>query len=142
MSKKFDSYGRFRGIKVKVDPVTGEVNLRMPFSDLEEILNSAILYKYSQIEKYKKELSKKKKSPRYLAIEENLEYCEGFLKTLQGLSGWVKSFLTRPKPEPRTKEDRFKVVNEIRKERLFIDSLIVSVSLHYTKKMIQSIFRS
>lgn len=124
MSKKFDSYGGYRGIKLRVDPITGEANLRIPFSELEEILTSAILHEYDSIEKCKKELSKKKKPPKYLAVEENLEYCTGYLATLRGLSEWAKGFLKRPEPEPRTKEDRLKVVTAIRDERLLIDSII------------------
>lgn len=82
------------------------------------------MHEYDSIEKCKKELSKKKKPPKYLAVEENLEYCTGYLATLRGLSEWAKGFLKRPEPEPRTKEDRLKVVTAIRDERLLIDSII------------------
>jgi hypothetical protein len=124
MSKKFDIHGYFRGIKIKVNPVTGEANLSIPLSDLEEILTSAILYEYHQIDKYKKELEKKRKPPKYLAVEENLAYCKRYLESLRGLSAWAKSFLEPPEHEPKTKAERLKVVTEIRDERLLIDSII------------------
>ncbi len=122
MSKKFDCHGAFRGIKLRVDPITGEANLRISFSDLRELVTSATLYENEKIEKLKETL--KTSPPKYWNTEENLQYAEGYRKFLYGFGNWLVSFLDRPEPEPSTKEDRLKVVTAIREERLLIDSII------------------
>lgn len=95
--------------------------LKIDYRDLRDILTSAALHNH---DRWRAEEKKKKPAPENIAYSKGMwEHCNSLLKMLDQE--------IRPLPDEiplsaQSKEERFEVVREEKKERLFLDNLFDS----------------
>lgn len=90
------------------------------YQDLRSIFSAAAINYYD-------DLAKLRRKKRLSAQErENLAWVEGQLQIIKTIEGAISDAIaaTHPPPRPPTKADRLRAVQEARKERLLLDSIL------------------
>jgi ABC-type transporter lipoprotein component MlaA len=115
MAKKFNSRGSFRGLKIRCDEYSGEVNIRIPLRELREILTEASLQCLQAM-----------KENRESNLEEDPEgYQENLYRYIKGIDEMVMEPINnRYKIIPKTITERKKFVQEERFERMLINEIV------------------
>ncbi len=114
---------RYRGLKARLDPVSGEVNLRIPYGALGEIFTAAALHCYDSMEVRKKDPSKKADYRR-----EADAYDKGLLAFVRGIEALLEDkLLPAWRKEPLSLGERRKAVKDSKRERQLFDEMLASI---------------
>ncbi len=141
MTRKHDSRGSiqrysrttaeavFKGIRVRLDNVTGEVNLRIPYSELSQVLTAAALNCFECIS----EAQKASDVAQVGQKDETLAYHQGLLNFVKGIEllvdaqgkcGKPRTLDQDPLTRKRSVKQRREAVQQAKKERQLIDGLL------------------